>query len=107
MKMDISRTLSNLYIQEWNEKANASSKGKQYILFKDNLNFEKYFINISKLYYSKIIKYRTGNHRLHVETGRLDDIPLNEQKCKICTTDDICDEYHYLCTCNFFESDRK
>ena len=40
VKMDISWTL---YIQEWNEKANVSSKGKQYILFKDNLNFEKIF----------------------------------------------------------------
>ena len=81
--MDISRTLSDLYIQEWNKKANVSSKGKQYILFKDNLNFEKYLINVSKFYYSKIIKCSTGNHRLPVETGRWDDIPLNERKCKI------------------------
>ena len=83
------------------------SKGKQYLLFKDNLNFEKYFINVSKFYYSKIIKYRTGNLRLPVETGRWDDIPLNERTCKICTTDDIGDEYHYLFTCNFVKSDRK
>ena len=73
VKMDISRTLSDLYIQEWNEKANVSSKGNQYLLFKDNFNFEKYLINVSKFYYSKIIKYRTGNHRLPVETGRRDD----------------------------------
>ena len=48
VKMDSSRKLSILYIQEWNEKANISSKGKQYLLFKDNLNFEKYLINVSK-----------------------------------------------------------
>ena len=48
-----------------------------------------------------------GNHRLPVETGRLDDIPLNERKCEICTTDAIGDEYHYLFTCDFFKSDRK
>ena len=35
-----------------------------------------------KCYYSKIIKYRTGIHRLPVEAGRWDDIPLNERKCK-------------------------
>ena len=64
LKMDISRILSDLYIQDWNENANVSSKGKQYLLFKDNLNFEKYFINVSKFHYSKTIKYRTGNHRL-------------------------------------------
>ena len=80
---------------------------EKYLLFKDNLNFEKHLINVSKFYYSKIIKYRTGNHRLPVETGRWDDIPLNERKCKICTKDDIGDEYHYLFTCDFFKSDRK
>ena len=58
-------------------------------------------VNVPKFYYSKIIKYRTGNHRLPVETGRWDDIPLDERKCKICTTDDIGDEYHYLFTCDF------
>ena len=29
VKMDISRTLTDLYNQEWNEKANVSSKGKK------------------------------------------------------------------------------
>ena len=46
VKINISRKLSDLYIQEWNEKANVYSKGKQYPLFKDNLNFEKYLINV-------------------------------------------------------------
>ena len=58
------------FVQEWNAKANVSSKGKQYLLFKDNLKFEKYLINVSKLYYSKIIKYSTGNQLLPVETER-------------------------------------
>ena len=47
------------------------------------------------------------NHRHPVETGRWNDIPLNERKCKICITDDIGDEYHYLFTCDVFKSDRK
>ena len=68
---------------------------------------KKKIINVSKFYYSKIIKYRTGNHPPQVETGRWDDIPLNERKCKICTTDNIGNEYHYLFTCDFFKSDRK
>ena len=57
------------------------------------------------IYY--IAYYSTGNHRLPVETGRWDDIQLNDRKCKIFTTDDIGDEYHYLFTCDFFKSDRK
>ena len=57
-------------------------KKKTIFLLKDNLDFEKYLINVSKFYYSKIIKYRTGNHRLPVETGRWGDIPLNERNVK-------------------------
>ena len=68
--------LSDIYFQEWNENVNISSKGKQYLIFTDILNFEKYFINISKFYHAKIVKYRTGNHRLLYETGRWDDTPL-------------------------------
>ena len=68
-----------MYIQEWNEKVNVSSKGKQCTLYKDNLNFEKYLIRVSKFYYDKIIIYRTGNHRLPTETGRWDDTPLNDE----------------------------
>ena len=101
VKMDISWTLSDLYLQEWNEIANVSSKGKQYFLFKDNLNFEKYLIKVSKFCYTKIIKYRTGNHQLPIEAGRWTGISLNKRKCNICTTNDTGDEYHYLCTCDF------
>ena len=41
LKMGVSPTLSDLYAKEWNVKANIYSKGKQYLLFKGNLNFEK------------------------------------------------------------------
>ena len=37
----------------------------------------------------------------------MDDIPLNERKCKICTIDLIGDEYHYLFTGDFFKRDIK
>ena len=76
-------------------RANVSTKEKLFQLFKDNLNFEKYLIIVSNFYCSKIIKYRTGIHRLPVETGRWDDTPLNERKGNVCTTNDVGDEYHF------------
>ena len=44
-----------------------------------------------------------ARNAMHVpfETGRWDDIPLNERRCKQCTTDDIGNEYHYFFTCDF------
>ena len=72
--MGISRTYLDPYPQEWKERVNVSSKTKQYLLFKDNLNFEKYLINVPKLYYSKVIKYRTGRLRSQVEAARWDEL---------------------------------
>ena len=71
--MDISRTLSDLNVQEWNEKANVSSKGKQYLLFKDNLNFEKYLINVSNFIIPKLsnIGLITIGSQLRLDDGMI------------------------------------
>ena len=61
----------------------------------------------SKFYHDKIIKYRTGNHRLPTETGRWGDTPLNERKCNVCNKNNIGDEYHYFFLCDFFKNERK
>ena len=42
-----------------------------------------------------------------VETGRQDNIPLEERKCNLCEKNDIGDEFHYLFVCSHFNSDRK
>ena len=42
IKNQISKTLSDLYVQEWHNKVTSSSKGKNYNLFKQDLNFENY-----------------------------------------------------------------
>ena len=46
LKAQISRALVDLHIQEWFSKIELSSKGKNYYLFKQNLNFENYLINL-------------------------------------------------------------
>ena len=74
---------------------------------KQDLNIENYLINLDKKHYLSPIKFRTGNHRLPVETGRWENLPLNERKCHLCTKNDIGDEYHYLFCCCYFESERK
>ena len=50
LQMGNSRALADLYVIERNAKVNISLKGNQYLLFKDNLNFKVYCINVSKLY---------------------------------------------------------
>lgn len=107
VKRQITETLVDLHIQDWHNKVNLSSKGKNYYLYKQNINLENYLIKLTKKQYSAILKYRLGNHRLPIETGRWENIPLDERKCNLCKKQDIGDEFHYLFTCDFFQTDRK
>ena len=56
--------------QEWRSNIENSSKEIYYKIFKENFEFEPY---LDLLAYKNIItlcKFRTGNHRLPIETGR-------------------------------------
>ena len=48
IKNQISKTLSDLYVQEWHNKVTSSSKGKNYNLFKQDLNFENYLVKLNR-----------------------------------------------------------
>ena len=107
IKNQISKTLSDLYVQEWHNKVTSSSKGKNYTLFKQDLNFENYQIKLNRKHCSSLLKFRLSNHRLPVETGRWENTPLEDRKCTLCSKHDIGYEFHYLFVCDHFISDRK
>ncbi|MEW8548549.1 MAG: reverse transcriptase family protein, partial [Candidatus Thiodiazotropha sp.] len=69
IKLSITRTLSDIYIQEWHTKADSSTKAKTYFEFKTEFEFENYLTSLSKKIYLPLAKFRTGNHKLPVETG--------------------------------------
>lgn len=43
VRAKITQTLTDLYVQEWHTKVVVSSKGRNYNIFKGNLDFESYF----------------------------------------------------------------
>lgn len=102
----IVQTLNDLYVQEWNTKLNASSKGKNYNLFKQDLLFETYLTSLNRNLYISMIKFRTCNYRLPVEKSRWENIPMNERKCILCDKNDIGDSFHYLLICPVFRNER-
>ena len=106
LKASIKRTLTDLYIQEWHGKLNDSSKGKTYSLFKHDISLESYLVDLPRKHYIHLCKFRTANHRLPVETGRWENVPIHERLCNICN-DDIGDEFHYLFKCKSFDNERK
>ena len=107
IKMQTSKTLFDLYIQEWHTKVASSSKGKTYNLYKHDVHFENYLTKLTKKHYSTLLKFRLSNHRLPVETGCWENIPLKERKCNLCKKSDTGDEFHYLFVCNHFKLERK
>ena len=76
VKASISRTLNDLYIQEWYAKLNDSSKGKNYSIFKHEINLENYLTILHRNIYLTLCKFRTANHRLPIEIGRWENTPL-------------------------------
>ena len=42
-----------------------------------------------------------------VETGRWQNIELDDRKCTICDKNTLGDEFHYLMECHFFKRDRE
>ena len=106
VKLSIKRTLFDVHIQEWNAKADCSSKAKSYFEFKTEFEFENYLITLPKNFYLPLIKFRTGNHKLPVETGRWENIPHNDRKCNLCKLNQVGDEIHYLFNCTYFSKER-
>ena len=47
-----------------------------------------------------LLKFRTTNHRLPVETGRWINISHNDRSCVLCNTSKITDEFHYILKCS-------
>ena len=57
--------------------------------------------------YLPLIKFRTSNHSLPIETGRWENVPFDDRKCQLCHKNELGDEFHYLFCCTYFETERK
>lgn len=106
VKQSILQTLKDQYFKSWSQSLQLSNKGKLYYAFKNDISIENYLLNLSKHKYWPIIKFRTCNHKLPIETGRWNNLEFSERKCTICDLDIIGDEFHYLFECPYFKEDR-
>ena len=76
------------------------------IVLKSSLQFEHYLFKLPVKQLKYIIRYRTRNHRLPIETGRWKKIDYSKRICSVCKQD-IGDEYNYLLVCKELENSRK
>ena len=71
-----------------------------------DLKFEYYLNELNENEAKVMLKFRTSNHNLPVETGRWRKLSFIDRKCKLCDLSDVGDEFHYLFVCPFFVAER-
>ena len=99
--------LIDQFLQNWRSEMGKSSKGTNYNIIKDNISLENYFTSLPTNLYLNLVRFRTGNHKLPVETGRWNDTDHQERKCLLCTKDTVGDEFHYTLECPYFSRQRR
>ena len=110
LKLIVKNTLIDLFKQNWQKLLNDSSKGQNYSLIKDEPKLEEYLKILPRAKYLPLIKYRTANHFLPVETLRWekDKTDIDEKlDCPLCDDSSVADEFHYLLECKHFDQHRK
>ena len=99
--------LTDLFLNEWQSQIeNNTSCYIVYRLFKKNFGFENYLKTTPIKLRKYLIKFRTRNHKLPIETGRWRGISRENRKCHLCNSD-IGDEFHYLLVCRNFSNLRR
>lgn len=97
--------LKDIYSQNWRSELNNTSDTNVYKYIKKDFSRSCYIDKLPSNLANKLLLFLTRNHRLPIEIGRWQNIPIQDRKCNICN--DIGDEFHYLFVCPEFENDRK
>lgn len=109
---NVKKKLCDSFLSYWynlKKCINEDKKGKlrTYFTFKEHFIREKYtFLNDFKVRQA-ICKIRISAHPLMIEIGRYKNLETEERLCKLCITQKIEDEYHFLIDCPIYNNSRK
>jgi hypothetical protein len=97
LKTTLTNVLQDQYVTNWHSMIDNSPKCILYKNIKQSFSVENYLL-ICPLPISKLIlKIRTSNHSLPIETGRYNNIERAERLCDHCKK--LGDEFHYIFEC--------
>ena len=93
--------MQHKYILHWQHSIQHSKKLEFYNTFKNEYTPSCYQELASKLNKRKeLVKFKIGNHKLMIETGRCSQIPARvNRRCPTCGSNQIEDEIHLLFHC--------
>jgi hypothetical protein len=90
--------------KEWKVVLTTSPKLRTYNKIKDKLELEYYLTNSDNVKGTQFLtSLRTGTNVLSIETGRWKGTSVDERKCKICLSDCVEDEEHFLMKCHAYQ----
>ena len=92
--------VADLYMKRCLDIQN-NSKTLNYRLFKDKLEFEKYFDILEDRDLFTFCHFRTVNHKLPIKYWRWNNIQKENRVCNLCNSQDLGDKFHYLLKCSF------
>ncbi|XP_071167139.1 uncharacterized protein [Mytilus edulis] len=112
LNKDLVKNIENVcfakFKEEWYDKIMSDDKNKlrTYRMFKNVYGVENYLIfNIPGRYRSALAKFRCGVSPIRIETGRYENIDIENRLCFNCT-DDVEDEKHVLLNCPVYSDIR-
>ena len=105
-KHTISQISKDTSVQNLRSAIIESGHCQTYKTLKCNMDFEPYLTMLDKKYAIPLCKFRTGNNKLPIVTGRHKNTPRNERFCLLCPDRKLGDEYHYIFECTHFTEKR-
>ena len=83
-------------------------KLRTFALFKNKFVKEQYFDVIKNFDVRKCFtSFRISSHTLEIERGRYRKVDVTYRKCKICKSDCVEDEFHFIFECQRYNCERK
>jgi hypothetical protein len=102
-------TIHENYVKLWQKcisNVALHPKLRTFCTFKADFAMEAYLVKVRDFKLRCIIsRFRLSNHVLAIEKGRhvRPIIPADQRYCKVCNTDKVEDEEHFLCVCPKYE----
>ena len=85
--------------------SHVQSKLRSHCLFKKEFCLENYVMMFGRINRSPFTKLRVSAHSLMIEKGRHfhPKIPPEQRLCKLCSLNEVEDEFHFMLKCTFYK----
>ena len=105
-KHEINDRIVDQSLQILKSEHESSLKKSNYMHLKTEWKQEQYIESTEYADTICLLKFRTDNHRLPVETGRYQNVEFKDRLCHECKME-VGDKFHYLFSCPLFKAERE